>query len=74
MKQGIQRRRARGGDTQLFSLRLPLQLWRELSVFAKLRDVSMNALLCDVIEQFWAEHPDRARIARIVKSSPTSGS
>lgn len=62
-------RRPKTGDAQLFSLRLPTQVWREVSVFAKLKERSMNALLCEVIEKWWAAEDSRASVSRLVKAS-----
>ena len=58
-------------DTQLFSLRLPVQLWAELGVLAKLRGKSMNELLSGVLSDWWSGQPDRATVARLVKAAGT---
>ncbi len=65
----------RGADRpekQLFSLRLPKQLWVELSVVAKLRGKPMNELLGGILQQWWDTQPERASVARLVKASGTA--
>lgn len=57
--------------TQLFSLRLPKQLWAELAVLARLRGKSMNELLGEVLQAWWITQPERPSVARLVKSSGT---
>ena len=57
------------GNLQLFSLRLPRPLWAELGVFAKVKGRSMNDLLSEVIGNWWAEHSERASVAKLVKDS-----
>lgn len=66
--------RSRSGDnsdTQLFSLRLPVQLWAELGVVAKLRGKSMNELLSGVLSDWWSGQSDHATVARLVKAAGT---
>lgn len=58
-------------DTQLFSLRLPIQLWAELGVVAKLRGKSMNELLADVLGKWWSKQDDHDTVARLVKAAGT---
>jgi hypothetical protein len=67
-------RRAERPEKQLFSLRLPKQLWAELSVVAKLRGKPMNELLGGVLQQWWDTQPERASVARLVKTSGTAES
>lgn len=59
-------------DRQLFSLRLRNQLWAEVSVFAKLKDKSMNELLGEVIEEWWAKQPEKPSVSRLVRASGAS--
>ena len=58
--------------TQLFSLRLPLRLWAELGVVARLRGVPLNKMLVDWLQAEWDRQPENATVARLVKSSGTA--
>jgi hypothetical protein len=56
-------------DKQLFSLRLPRRLWAELGVLARLRGVPLNELLVGVLQAYWDAQPEKATVARLVKTS-----
>lgn len=64
--------RAKSGEKQLFSLRLPKQLWAELSVVAKLRGKPLNELLGEVLQAWWREQSEHASVVRLVKASATT--
>ena len=52
---------------QLFSLRLPQELHRELRLYAASQDKSLNDLLIQVLKEWWSGVPERRTIRNLTK-------
>lgn len=50
------------GDHQVFTLRLPTELHRELRLLATVQGESLNDLLVRMIREWWKKHPERKSI------------
>jgi hypothetical protein len=53
------------GDHQSYTLRLPVDLHRQLRHFAVDKGVSMNDILVQVIEGWWKDRPERASYTKL---------
>jgi hypothetical protein len=50
----------KGGEKQVFALRLPVELHRGLRHLGFDERKSINDLIVEVLEKWWAKHPRRA--------------
>jgi hypothetical protein len=62
------------GDHRTFTLRMPTDLHRQLRHVALDRGVSMNDLLVEVIQGWWAEQPERPTYAKPKPTKDTRAS
>ena len=60
--------RTREGEFQVFTLRLPADLHRQLRHYALDQEVSLNELVARVLDEWWQTQPERAVYAKLTKS------
>jgi predicted HicB family RNase H-like nuclease len=52
-------------ETQPFTLRFSKELHRQLRLYAVHNGKSLNDVLVEAVEQWWAQQPERAKFVRL---------